>query len=179
MKSLPRPLGLVPCLALVVGILNLSQVAFSQTQDKPSPTGNGQAPSAPQKPVHKPDAVASNDPIVRLADHPSAHPQQPAAPESAPAASKPDSTLPTDPAQRKAAIASLEQQIKDKQRRVELLMRLFVTDEKSFVKDPLNPDEDAATQERRRYEQDELHRESAEVARLQARLNQLKALPSP
>ena len=168
MKSSPAPLCLIPCLALVAGILNLSHIASTQTPDKPTSSANAQAAPPAQKPVHKPDSGANTSP----------HAVQPAPPESVPAASKPDGALPTDPAQRKAEIASLEQRIKDKQRRVELLMRLFVTDEKSFVKDPLNPDEDAATQERRRYEQDELHRETAEVARLQARLNRLKALPS-
>ncbi|HYL84339.1 MAG TPA: hypothetical protein VE263_08900 [Candidatus Angelobacter sp.] len=115
---------------------------------------------------------------MRLSERSAARSVEPSAAEPVTETAKEANTPAEDPAQRKAEIASLEKQIKDKQQRVELLMRLFVADEKSFVKDPLNPSEEPTVQERRRYEQDELRFEAAEVARLRAKLDALKALPS-
>jgi hypothetical protein len=124
--------------------------------------------------------LKSNDPVVHLADRApraaESAPPQPAASEAS-TAPKEQSATPDDPAQRKAEIAALEKEIRDRKRKVELLMRLFVTDEKAFLLNPTNPNEDAATREQRRYEQDELHYETAQVARLQARLDALKSLP--
>jgi hypothetical protein len=74
-----------------------------------------------------------------------------------------------------AEIVSIEQQIKDKQKRIVLLMRLFVEDERAFVNEPANVKVETAVAERRRYEQDELHWETAELARLKARLRELTA----
>jgi hypothetical protein len=72
-------------------------------------------------------------------------------------------------------VALLEKQIKEKQSHIVLLLRLFVDDEKKFVTDPTNPAVDAATKERRKYEQDELLWETAELAKLKARWEELKA----
>jgi len=176
MHHSPRPFSPIIFSIFVIGILSFTPVAWAQTEDKPAQNEKAQTSSAPQKPVHKPHTVITNDSIVRLADRSSARPGEPplAGPTTPPARESTSSA--DDAAQRKAEMASLEKLIKEKRQRVELLMRLFVTDEKAFLKDPLNPNEDSATQERRRYEQDELRWEGSEVARLQARLDTLKAI---
>jgi hypothetical protein len=172
-----RPLFLMVLFASVAGILGSSAASWAQTEDKAAPSEKSQTSSGPRKPMHKPAMVISKDSIVRLADRVSLPPVQPPGAEPATAPAKESSATAEDTRQRKAEIAAVEKQIKDKQQRVELLMRLFVADERSFLKDPLNASEDPATQERRRYEQDELRWETAEVARLRARLDELKAMP--
>jgi hypothetical protein len=161
-----RPLCFRIFSAVIAGILTFSGASWAQTQDQPAPTEKASPSSAPQKPVHKPHTVIINDPIVRLAA-PSSRPEAAAAKESPPTAE--------DATQKKAEIAALEKQIKEKQQKVELLMRLFVTDEQAFLKNPVSLSEDPVTRERLRYEQDELHWETAEVARLRARLDALKS----
>ena len=80
---------------------------------------------------------------------------------------------PQDPEKRKAEIAALEQQIKEKQRKIQLLMRMFVLDEEAFLKDPSGQSEEEETRAKRRFEQEELLQEGKEVARLRARLEQI------
>ncbi len=70
-------------------------------------------------------------------------------------------------------IASLQQEIKNKQKRLELLMHMFVADERPFLIDPSSTTADQDTAARRRFEQDELHKNSAEIAILRSRLDQL------
>jgi hypothetical protein len=72
-------------------------------------------------------------------------------------------------------IALVEQQIRDKQRKIAFLMRLFVDDERRFLSDPGNASVDPAVAERRRYEQDELRWETAELAKLKARRTEMTA----
>jgi hypothetical protein len=136
--------------------------------------------AAPQKPVWKPAQVASNDSLVLLAAK-----HAPATPETFSAAPPPalpasGTSLPEDAAAaettRKAAeISLLQKQILDKTKRITLLMRLFVEDERSFLNDPSNPQVDEAGRDRRKYAQDELLWETAELARLKTRLNQITA----
>jgi hypothetical protein len=125
--------------------------------------------------VHKPHTVIINDPIVRLAAPSSRPAVGPGAPAAEAAAAKESPATGEDGTQKKAEIAALEKQIKEKQQKVELLMRLFVADEQAFLKNPVSPSEDPVTRERLRYEQDELHWETAEVARLRAQLDALKS----
>jgi len=183
MSHFPRRFCVSLFIAFAAGILLFPAALRAQTEDKSASAEKPQTSAAPKKPVHKPHVVTSNDSIVRLAERPDARAAesssaQSGAAEPANAAAKESASTADDPAQRKAEIAALEKQIAEKRKRVELLMRLFVTDEKAFLKDPLSPEEDAATQERRKYEQQELLWEGSEVARLQARLEALKALPN-
>ena len=53
-------------------------------------------------------------------------------------------------------------------------MKLFVDDEKEFLKRGGAAEADPVVRERRRYEQDELRWEAAEAAKLQVQLEQLK-----
>jgi hypothetical protein len=70
-------------------------------------------------------------------------------------------------------IASLQQEIKNKQKRLELLMHMFVADERPFLIDPGSIPVDQDTVTKRRFEQEELHKASAAIAALQAKLDQL------
>ena len=171
MRPSPRPLLFLLSVCLAA-ILCFSPALRAQTQDTPSSTAKPRTPAPVKKPVHKTRMLKSNDPIIHLGDRPASP-----APQPQPAAPNDAAAHPSDPAQRQAEIAALEKEIRDRKHKVELLMRLFVTDEKAFLLNPTNPNEDAATREQRRYEQDELHYETAEVARLQARLDALKAIP--
>lgn len=114
-------------------------------------------------PTRKTDQVITDDPIALLAVRPDAGSVAGATKATADAA-----FTGTD-------LALLEKQIKEKQSHIVLLLRLFVDDERKFVTDPTNPAVDAATKERRKYEQDELLWETAELAKLKARWEELKA----
>jgi hypothetical protein len=175
MHTAVRPLCFRIFSAVIAEILTFSGASWAQTQDQSAPTEKASPSSAPQKPVHKPHTVIINDPIVRLATPSSRPAAGPAAPAPEAAAAKESPATAEDATQKKAEIAALEKQIKEKQQKVELLMRLFVADEQAFLKNPVSLSEDPVTRERLRYEQDELHWETAEVARLRAQLNALKS----
>jgi hypothetical protein len=123
------------------------------------------------KPVRKADQVLTDDPIALLAVRP--------IPVTTVASAAMDGNTTgnwaLDEAGRRAKeVATLQQQIKDKQKRIALLMRLFVDDEKAFLIDPGNANGDAAVAERRRYEQDELRWETAELGKLKMKLEELQ-----
>ncbi len=161
---------------VVGGLLSVPGVAWAQSQLKPAESAKSQSASGPGKPTHKPDWVANNDSIVRLAVR-----QVPSSVEALAAepatvandAAKEAGGTAEDPVNKAAEIAAVEKQIQDKQKKIALLMRLFVNDERSFLNNPSDPGADAAVQERRKYEQDELLYESAEIARLRTRLKRL------
>jgi hypothetical protein len=87
-----------------------------------------------------------------------------------------ESSATAEDADKKAAqIAALEKQIQDKQKKILLLMRLFVTDEQEFLRNPGDSQVDREIKERRQSEQEELHAETAGLAQLKAKLNELTA----
>jgi hypothetical protein len=148
------------------------------------PPANGQKPSGPPAPSQSPSprkiAVITNDnlqvTVLSRTDHPAETPP----PQTVAAVAQTPAADAQQMAQKAVEIAALQKQIKDKQKRIELLMRLFVTDEKKFVQFSgdleMNPD----VQSRIRNEQEELRRESAACAQLQARLDALQgATPAP
>ena len=146
--------------------------ARAQSAD-PSPLA-GQNPytKTVPKPTRKPDQVITDDSIAllgvrRVPPTLTPPPLEPVKKEEA-AAGK-ESTKKT------AELASLDKQIKDKQKRIALLMRLFVDDEQTFLKDPSNQKVDEAVLERRQYEQDELRWETAELAKLKVKWEELKS----
>jgi len=105
-------------------------------------------------------------------------------PASSADAAKPEPTakdspaIPQDPEQRKAEIAALQQAIKEKQSKMQLLMRMFVIDEEAFLKDPTGDSENEDARAKRHFEQDELLREGKEVSQLRARLDLLQSAPN-
>jgi hypothetical protein len=154
-------LALLPALLVCAS----SQLSGQEVTAETKPTA---AANPVSKPTRTPHQVVSNDPIVLLAM------PSPATGAASSARVQDTETSGANETARKAAeIASVEQQIKDKQKRIVFLMRLFVEDERAFVNDPANMNVEPAVAERRRYEQDELHWETAELARLKARLREL------
>ena len=116
--------------------------------------------------------MAARSKVTRVqARQPDAAAQQAGAPATQDANGTADDT-----AKKAAEIASLQQQIQDKTKKIAFLMRLFVNDERPFLNDPSNQSVDGAIQDRRKYEQDELLYETAELAKLKNRLNQLTAV---
>lgn len=129
--------------------------------------------SSGQKPQTRQITVITNENIgLSLVSH-AAKPASPASPPATPAVEKAPAPPPEDPAKKAAEIAALRKQIKDKQKRIELLMHLFVTDERKFVQSPTDTQTDPDIEARVRAEQEELRAESAACALLQARLDAL------
>jgi hypothetical protein len=155
-------------LALVFGLAVLAMSPLNG-QDVPASTSQNAKGNTVTKPTRKPDQVITNDPIALLAVR-----RTPASAASDVAAKDESAAGVTETARKAAEIASVEQQIQDKQKRIVLLMRLFVNDERRFLNDPANVNVEPAIVERRRYEQDELHWETAELARLKTRLPQFR-----
>ena len=90
-----------------------------------------------------------------------------------------EATIPDEDAARKVSeITALQKELKAKQERVELLMHLFVADERQVLKSPTDPIEDPAAKARVRADQEELRAQSAAGARLKARLDALTAASS-
>ena len=150
-----------------------------RAQNQNASPDSGAAQSGPKKPVRKPDQVKTNDPVAQLAVKRAPEAAGNATEAQAPPSAEQSSdatTASTEETEKKAAeIASLEKQIQDKTKRITFLMRLFVTDERPFLNDPANQKVDETAQDRRKYEQDELLWETAELAKLKARLNEIKA----
>jgi len=181
MKPSLRAISLRVFLPIVAGLLSVCEVSWAQSQEKPAESTKNQTETGPRKPVHKPDWVVTDDSIARLAvprtprlaEAPAA-----GAANSATATAKEVSATPEDAAAKNAEIAALEKQIQDKQKRIALLMRLFVNDERPFLVNPGDVAANSAAQERRKYEQDELLYEAAEIARLRERVERLKTADS-
>ena len=145
--------------------LSLLMATSLRGQEVPSPTQ--QKPVV--KPVRRVDQVATNDPIALLAM------RSTSATLTSDSAASSDSSTANETSRKAAELSSIERQIKEKQERIVFLMRLFVDDERAFVNDPGNTNVLPTTADRRRDEQDELHWETAELARLKARLRELTA----
>jgi hypothetical protein len=143
--------------------------ARAQSQDRATSSDSKQTNVVVAKPVRKADQVLTDDSIALLAV------RRTAAVASTAVDGKSNSSWALDEAGRKEEeIATLQQQIKDKQKRITLLLRLFVDDEKAFVMNPAGGNTDPVVAERRRYEQDELRWETAELWKLRARLVELQ-----
>ena len=163
-----------PCLRIWLPLVIVLGVPGSLQAQNPETSANSARDpgcSVAQKPKRKPDQVITNDPIALLA----VRRTPPVIVASSEQSSKKEASgVGLDQPSKKAAeIASLEQQIRERQNRITLLLRLFVNDEKAFVIDPSNANADALVTERRQYEQDELRWETAELAKFKARLKEL------
>ena len=144
-----------------------------------SPSTQAQDNSTAAKPARQVSAVTSET-VTQSAVTRSSRPALTPAPQ--PAAQLQNVSNPSaadDLARKYAVIVFLKKQSKEKQNRIELLMHLFVTDERQFVQSQPDVSTDPAVQARLRQEQEELRSESAACARLQARLAALTALTAP
>lgn len=162
--------GLFPAATSLLSLVFLT-TASAQTQTAPSSSQSAAAstPAAQQR------TVITNDDIALPSG---SHPQRSAAPpEPQPASRAQKAAQPPaeGSANNTAEIAALQKQIRDKQKRIELLMHLFVADERQFVQSPTDAQPDSTAQARVHFEQEELRAETAACARLQTRLDALAA----
>jgi hypothetical protein len=167
-------LSLRVVMAVLLGAVSMPGVCRAQSKNKPPDL----LPSSIAGEVHgtqvKKTPALTDDDIALLAPHPAASPAEtPKAAEAAEPATRESAADPQDPEKRKSEIAALEQQIKEKQLKIQLLMRMFVLDEEAFLRDPSGQSEEEEARAKRRYEQDELMKEGKDVARLRARLEQI------
>jgi len=158
-------LSLRVCMAILLGAVSLPGVCRAQSKNKPPNAQPSPIAGAVQGTQVKKTPALTDDEIALLAPLPPKTATDPA--------TKATPEAPQDPDERKAEIASLEQQIKEKQRKIQLLMRMFVLDEEAFLKDPSGQSEEEEARAKRRFEQEELLQQGKEVARLRARLEQI------
>ena len=167
-------LSLRVCTAVLLGVLSMPGACRAQSNAKPQDVPPSSiAGEVHGTPVKKTPALTDDD-IALLAPRPAANPAETPKPEAAaePATKATPEAL-QDPEKRQAEVAALQQQIKEKQRKIELLMRMFVLDEEAFLKDPSGQSEEEEARAKRKFEQDELLREGKEIAQLRARLEQI------
>lgn len=161
-------------IVLLAGVFGVCDVSRAQSPEKAAQTPASPKKAGPQKPTRDTGWVTTNDSVSLLSVRKAPRIVEAPAAESDAAASAEQGA--SDEAAKKAAeIAAVEKQIQDKQKRIALLMRLFVNDERPFLNDPANTHGDTTAQDRRKYEQDELLYETAELAKLKARLQELTA----
>lgn len=170
MKLLPRSFHALPRGG--VALVGLLFVALSQAVAQDRPVVAATASTAAAKPQVPAERDAPSGTSKKQAGKAAGRAVAPAG-ESAKTSQK-ETTLQDEAAAQKALeIAALQRELKAKQERAELLMHLFVADERQFIISPTNPIDDPATKARIRAEQEELRAESAACARLKARLDEL------
>jgi hypothetical protein len=175
MKPYLRSLFPGVALPILVGVFGMSEVGWAQTQEKAAETPKTQTKPAPQKPKRDTGWVTTNDPVALLALRRESVAAEATAAEAAKVTPATATNATTEEiAKRNSQIAGLEKEIQGRQERIALLMRLFVNDERPFLNDPGHAAADAAAAERRKYEQDELLYEAAQIARLRGKVEELK-----
>jgi hypothetical protein len=159
---------------LLAGVLGLGAPGWGQNQDKNAQTGTAQESTVPKKPVRKMEFVTTTDPVALLAVRRAREIVE--APTLLPTATATETaSTPGDESTKKAAeVAETEKLINEKQKKIVLLLRLFATDEQMFLRDPSAAEKDPSVKERRKYSQDELLWETAELARLKKRMIELE-----
>lgn len=175
--SLRSPLSAALSAAIVIFFfLLLPRIARAQDNSRQS-SSPSTTPSS-QKQLPRQATVITNETINLPRPPRPPRPTAPPAPQPAPLVQTAPPAPAEDAAAKAAEIASLQKQIKDKQKRIELLMHLFATDERRFLQAPTDAQDDAAAQARVHSEQEELRAETAACARLQARLDALTTTPT-
>lgn len=157
------------CVWLLLLCGGACSAGVAQTKDASVVPAKLKTSKAVEKPAYKPRTVSVNDSIVKITP---AKPREAEAIIETPATSDVETISTTAPSV-DDRIASLKKQIEEKQKRIYLLIRLFVNDEKDYLKDPQGAVEDVDAQDRRHYAQKELRWETAELAKLKADLESL------
>ena len=156
--------------------LSVSGICRAQSKSKKPDAESAQTSTSMHgTPVKKAPVLTDDDIGLLVARQPANSLDTPKAAAAAEPPAKEPAAIPQDPEQRKAEIAALEQQIKEKQSKMQLLMRMFVIDEEAFLKDPTGDSENDDARAKRHFEQDELLREGRELGQLRARLDALQS----
>jgi hypothetical protein len=164
--------GLYFSFVLMSGVVCGCVAVSARCQQVPASSSQNPTIVDVPKPVRKADQVVTNDPIALLAVR---HESNERIADAGTNAGAPDALRAEEKARKVGEIASLEQQIREKTKRITLLLRLFVDDERTFLHDPANAQVAGPAAERRQYEQDELKWETAELAKLEGRLREITA----
>ena len=160
--------------AVLLGAVSMPGACRAQSKTKPPDVQRSSIAGEVHGTQVKKTPALTDDGIALLAPRPAANPAEtPKAETPAEPVTKASAEAPQDPVKRQAEIAALQQQIKEKQLKIQLLMRMFVLDEEAFLKDPSGQSEEEEARAKRRFEQEELLQEGKEVARLRARLEQI------
>ena len=160
-------------LPAAAGLLLLVLLPAAQAQSTTTSSASSPAPASNSGTQQR--TVITNDNIGRPRVTPAQHPPAPLEPQPASLVQKTPNPSSQEVANNAVEIAALQKQIRDKRKRIELLMHLFVTDERHFVQFPTDAPADPAMEARIHVEQEELRAETAACARLQARLDALSA----
>jgi len=161
---------------ILFGVLNVAGGSWAQTQNNPPDLKQSRTPAGTGGTLVKKPPVITNDDVSLLAARPPANSADtPKVEAAADSAARESAGVSQDPEERKAEILSLQHQIKEKQRRTELLTRMFVLDEQAFLMDPSGQSEDEEARAKRKFEQDELLQQGKDIARLRTRLDLLTA----
>jgi len=171
MNPFLRALCLRVFFPVVAGMLCVCEVSWAQSQEKPAEAPKTETKSGPAKPTRNTGWVTTTDPVALLTVRRAPKAVEAPADETANA----ETGTPVDTTTKSGEIAELEKQIQIKQKKIALLMRLFATDERPFLNDPGDTTVETTAQERRKYEQDELLYETAELAKMRGQLEKLKA----
>jgi hypothetical protein len=155
--------GISPVLAVVLCVPVVAR-AQSNSQ-RPDDTSTRAADGAGGTMVKKPP-VTTDDDIAKLTV------RKPSEPAPLLVAKRVEAPV-GDPEKAKAEMVALRQEIKQRQRKLELLMKMFVTDEQAFIRNPSGQTGDDDLQMKRRYEQEELRQEAAVIGQLRTRLEVL------
>jgi hypothetical protein len=157
---------------ILLGVLSVPGGSWAQTKNKPPDVKEPRIAAGTGGTLVKKPPVITDDDISLLAVRPPAKSAETLKAEAAtdPAA-KESAGVPQDPENRKTEILVLEHQIKEKQRQIELLMRMFVPDEQAFLKDPSGQSEGEEARAKRKFEQEELLQKAKEIAQLRTRLD--------
>ncbi len=161
-------------MTILLGTLSVPGVCRAQNKNKPPDVQPPPIAGAVHGTAVKKTPALTDDDIALLAPRATASPAETPRTDAAVEPAARDSAADSqDPEKRKAEIAALEQQIKEKQLKIQLLMRMFVLDEQAFLKDPSGQSEEEEARAKRRFEQEELLQQGKEIARLRARLEQI------
>jgi hypothetical protein len=165
--------------AIFLGVLSLPGGSRAQIKNNPPDVKQSRTPSKTGGTLVKKPPVITNDDISLLAARPPGKSAEtPKAEADMDPAARESAGVPQDPEERKTEMLALEHQIKEKQRRIELLMRMFVLDEQAFLTDPSGQSEDEEVRAKRKFEQEELLQQGKDIARLRTRLDLLTAASS-
>ena len=117
--------------------------------------------------------VATDDDIAKLTVRKQSNPEETLLAKNNTTTKTEALSIADDPEKATAQLAALRQELKDKQRNLELLMKMFVTDEQAFIRNPSGQSGEDEAQMKRRFEQEELRQEAAKIRELRDRLESL------
>jgi hypothetical protein len=161
---------------ILLAALSAPGSSWAQTKNKPPDVKNPRIAAGIVGTLVKKPPVITDDDISLLAEVPTAKSAETPKAEAAMDHEAGESAgVSKDPENLKVKNLALAHQIKEKQMKIELLMRIFATDEQSFLRDSSGQLEDEETRAKRKFEQEELLQQTKEIAELRSKLDLLSS----